>query len=342
MPATDAVADDLPNLDVLRSLAVLLVVLDHAIELVAVKTGRQVAAEVFALGRLGVVLFFVHTSFVLMRSLERLHVHRRHLLLRFYVRRAFRIYPLSVATVLFVLLARVPDMPWNAYREPGLRDVVSNLALTMNLSHSAPVLLPLWSLPLEVQMYVILPLAFLAVRGPRGILVASLLWVASILLGLAQSEVWHRVFLLQFGPCFMAGVLAYALSRTTSPVVPSMAWPAGLVALAAAYVGLQHGTDRLHPPALAWGASLAVALAIPLCRGIGPGWLARASNQLARYSYGVYLTHCIAIWAGFFALPRAPLALRLLVCLAVLVALPLASYRFVEEPLIKIGRRLSR
>ena len=59
------------NLDCLRAIAVLLVVVDH---FVATLAGRYSPVCEFgeALGRLGVIAFFVHTSLVLMLSQERL------------------------------------------------------------------------------------------------------------------------------------------------------------------------------------------------------------------------------------------------------------------------------
>src|SRR5467141_1625933 len=88
------------NLDVLRAIAVLLVLLDH----VAFFSGapESVKGPFFVLGHAGVVIFFVHTSLVLMRSLERTQARGLKGWLRardFYMRRAFRIYPLAITTV---------------------------------------------------------------------------------------------------------------------------------------------------------------------------------------------------------------------------------------------------
>ena len=65
-----AAPEELPNLDILRSLAVMLVLADHAMELVGIKTGRSFHPTDYALGRIGVILFFVHTSFVLMANVR--------------------------------------------------------------------------------------------------------------------------------------------------------------------------------------------------------------------------------------------------------------------------------
>jgi peptidoglycan/LPS O-acetylase OafA/YrhL len=82
-----------PNLDFLRSLAVLLV-LGSQISLAFGLPWEGTATA--AAGHLGVLLFFIHTSLVLMMSLARLKKSQGGLAARFYIRRAFRIYPLAI------------------------------------------------------------------------------------------------------------------------------------------------------------------------------------------------------------------------------------------------------
>jgi peptidoglycan/LPS O-acetylase OafA/YrhL len=90
-----------PNLDFLRSLAVSLVITDHALLFAGI---RQIGPfSTTWLGGAGVYLFFVHTTAVLMWSLE-----RNSGLLAFYVRRALRIYPLAIATLLAGIVLRLP------------------------------------------------------------------------------------------------------------------------------------------------------------------------------------------------------------------------------------------
>ena len=60
-------------------------------------------------GRLGVLIFFVHTSLVLMLSMERGKLRSKELYLNFYIRRIFRIYPLSIVAVLMVITFELPE-----------------------------------------------------------------------------------------------------------------------------------------------------------------------------------------------------------------------------------------
>lgn len=149
------------NLDLLRALAVMAVFFAH---LSGVLHNRSWGS----LGRFGVILFFVHTSFVLMASLERLDKpdeSARSLAYAFWIRRFFRIYPLSVLFVVLVPIFHIPSDPGLIYAWNGIKGFFSNLTLTQNLTYSGDILSPLWSLPLEVQMYLLLPFAYFAIRG---------------------------------------------------------------------------------------------------------------------------------------------------------------------------------
>lgn len=152
------------NLDLLRAFAVLCVYAGHLVTALGL-------ARMGSLGRFGVVMFFIHTSLVLMQSLDRLEVvaqGKRQLLGAFWVRRFFPIYPLSVLVVLGVALWHVPPDPGAAYQWIGVRAFVANLLLMQNLTTAPDSLSPLWSLPLEVQMYLVLPFVHLLLRGRRS------------------------------------------------------------------------------------------------------------------------------------------------------------------------------
>jgi peptidoglycan/LPS O-acetylase OafA/YrhL len=100
------VAVDNSNLDLLRTLAVCDVVGFHL--LLFFKKGNL--GSIWAIGRWGVLLFFIHTSLVLMLSLERQEqkLAGTNIFWPFYIRRIFRILPLSmlVVTLIGILICR--------------------------------------------------------------------------------------------------------------------------------------------------------------------------------------------------------------------------------------------
>src|SRR3974377_2116998 len=91
----------LPNLDFVRAVAVLSVVVSHT--LVAFRVLIIGNWWVGWIGVVGVFVFFVHTSLVLMWSLGR----KQHAL-DFYIRRVFRIYPLAMLAIAVTLLFHAP------------------------------------------------------------------------------------------------------------------------------------------------------------------------------------------------------------------------------------------
>ncbi|MEO6209860.1 MAG: acyltransferase [Gemmatimonadaceae bacterium] len=329
------------NLDVLRAVAVLSVLLFH------ISRALGYHKELDPLGRAGVLLFFVHTSLVLMGSLERSGA-RGSWVSEFYLRRAFRIYPLAIVTVLAVVAVGIPQtVPVVhhpvAYAPAPLFVVVANLLLVQNLAGVGNVLGVLWSLPLEVQMYVLLPLCFLAARrGPRWI-VAGILVTVPLGLLLQRGSIpgiW-RLSILQFIPCFLSGVLAYGiLARGPKRARAAAAlWLPLLLACIAVFFAL---ADRINFFVAEWIFCLGVASLIPLVDTLPESRLTRAAGTIALYSYGIYLTHQIAFWVGFNVFSARSDAVQWLTTTALVVLLPFVAYHLVEKPFIELGKRFAR
>ena len=177
-----------PNLDLLRTVAVLCVFVSHLLFVFGVRSFGS-------LGHVGVILFFVHTSFVLMGSLERLQLDggsNWQLVTGFWCRRFFRIYPLSILFVVLIAMFSIPAEPGAVYGWIGWRAFFSNLALTQNLTYDKNILGVLWTLPLEVQMYVMLPALYFVVRGRRRYLSLGL-WAVSVVLALVIPAISERL-----------------------------------------------------------------------------------------------------------------------------------------------------
>jgi peptidoglycan/LPS O-acetylase OafA/YrhL len=128
-----------PNLDFLRATAVLTVFLAHLLIGLGVKPREEVGAA-------GVLIFFVHTSLVLMMSLSRLESRGESLVKAFYIRRFFRIYPLAVVCVATIVIFHLPRAPWWPQPPLSLSTIVATLTLTTNLVYKDVVTSPFWSL----------------------------------------------------------------------------------------------------------------------------------------------------------------------------------------------------
>ncbi|RYH15749.1 MAG: hypothetical protein EON54_28565, partial [Alcaligenaceae bacterium] len=132
-------------------------------------------------------MFFVHTTLVRLMSLECSGSAAGP----FFVRRFFRIYPLYIVAVLFF-----EGLVWLGGRPVNFNALMSNLLLVQNITGDRSMPDPLWTLPYEVQMYLLLPTLYALARSAQSMLWAWLLF-ALALAALAGDE------LLQFVPCFL-------------------------------------------------------------------------------------------------------------------------------------------
>jgi peptidoglycan/LPS O-acetylase OafA/YrhL len=334
------------NLDFLRAVAVLLVFITH---LYGIYTGKGVKWDFFwHLGQLGVLMFFVHTCLVLMWSLERSGLNGWRVFAPFYLRRTLRLYPLSVVCV---LIAYCIDARWSPV------NLWPNLTLTQNLFFAdkpiiPPTLTPLWSLPLEVQMYIVLPILFLVLRN-QSMKLLAFFWTVSIPMALLQPGWGERFEIFKYAPCFLGGVIAWHLMRARDTArFAGWLWP---LSIAAASLAWLTATQTYLPLHIA-GFGLCLGLAIPLFREIPWSKVKTASRITARYSYSIYLSH-FPIMVYVFSDPRDPrfkiirqlpsmkhlsrtIHFALFLLLSVLA--PLVLYHLIEKPGIRLGHKLAR
>jgi peptidoglycan/LPS O-acetylase OafA/YrhL len=319
MPSATTKSSLIPNLDLLRACAVLFVLADHILFSLGVRWISTTDME--WLGRLGVLFFFVHTCCVLMNSMER---HKgQGLIWRFFVRRAFRIYPLSIVAV---LLAMIPP------HEPALRTAqwLSNLALMQNLTFSPDAFGTLWSLPLEVQMYFFLPFIFLWMRHSKSLWPLLGLFAISIPLALWQPHHVARATVLAFVPAFLPGVIAYWLFRQQLQRLPGWGVPILIGLITVAF--LRHPGWSFP----AWAACLALGVTIPLFRQISIPQVNRITFEVAKYSYGIYLSHSLLqVWMH-------PTWMTLPLYLLLMAAASVAAYHAIEYPFIRLGQHFTR
>lgn len=326
------------NLDLLRAIAVLLVLAQHLCKRMNIESFAGMPTSSW--GWFGVLLFFVHTCLVLMYSMERRPLTGWPLLKNFAIRRLFRIYPLSILAVVTALMLHL-DSDINGIHGlshgpfPGIASVASNLLLVQNLTYAKSIVNVLWSLPFELQMYGLLPLFFLWIHkkgtGSKSLLWPLLaIWIASVGAAVLQPRIHGlgRLSILAFIPNFLPGVIAYTLPHRAR--IASFFWPLFIISLVVAFA-------RRPSFSTGWVLCLILGLMIPLFREIQVRWLRSISNRIATYSYGIYLSHQFCLWIVFGPLASHTPALRICVLMGTLVALPILLYHGIEKPMIKIG-----
>ncbi|MGE5110012.1 MAG: acyltransferase family protein [Acidobacteriaceae bacterium] len=314
------------NLDLLRGVAVLCVFVSHIIQYLT-------NWKSWSLGHGGVLLFFVHTSLVLMYSLERQGESR--LWQRFMLRRIFRIFPLSILAVLTYISLQIPSIVYYhtaIFEHLSAADLISNLTLTQNLFSIESVPAALWSLPYELQMYLLLPLVFLVMRKSSSIDAISI-WLVSVALSALVMAVAPRPFasFFQYVPCFMSGPFAYAL-RNHPKIFPYWFFPATL----ALFVGLYCAAPADFV-AVQWPLCIGLGYVLASTRQIPSGVISVAAAWIAKYSFGIYLFHMVSL---VLFLPRFGVA-GIVPSTLFTALIAWVAYIAVEHPFISLGNIVS-
>lgn len=173
-----------PDIDGLRAIAILSVVLFHAFP------------QGLRGGFVGVDVFFVISGFLITGIIDREIREQRFTLLRFYARRARRIFPALIVVLVSVMVAGAILLLPGEYRQLGLHvaggvGFVENIILYresgyFDTASEVKPLLHLWSLAVEEQFYFLFPLLFLMLRGAanRRFGLLTMLAIASFLTGL--------------------------------------------------------------------------------------------------------------------------------------------------------------
>ena len=340
------------NLDLLRSFAVMLVVGFH---LAKFFNWRFEKFRVTDFGLLGVMLFFVHTTLVLMFSLERQSAgSSTSLFVPFMVRRCFRIYPLAILVVTFVFLFHIPsDLQFGRFNllHPSAGNFLANLLLIQNVTLQKANPGILWSLPLELQMYLVLPALFLfasRVKSSWGMIAfwwcAVALWFAAgfstgmlpLSEGGIRSPMEALLKFTRFAPCFLPGIVAYKLWRQPR-LFPASYWPVFLALCCATFLWLSGS----QPIETGWFICFTIGLGVCFFREMRENPFTRLTKRIARYSYGIYLLHYFAIWIGFVVCRSLNVGLQIAIFAAALVSLSVFLYHTVEAPLIAAGVKVS-
>jgi peptidoglycan/LPS O-acetylase OafA/YrhL len=283
------------NLDILRAVAVLVVLVAHCLP----ASPSQKAA-----GHYAVLIFFVHTALVLLFSIVR-QLGAPGVARRFYIQRAFRIYPLSVLCVLASLAFRI-SWPEHVFTPRSGLSIADNLLLVQNfLRERRSISAPLWSLSFEVQMYTVLPAVFwfLRGRGMRGALSLAAVSLALPVVEALASPFPGRLITIYF-PCFISGALAY--SRYGTPGGGSLG-DCGRSSIAA--LGMVYWGSGQSVPC-EWLVCMAMGLVVPVFREVPSNLVSKEAGLVARYSYGIYLSHALILWLCFQRLPAFSMAAR--------------------------------
>lgn len=333
-----------PEIDGLRAVAVVPVVLFHA------------GLPGFSGGYIGVDIFFVISGYLITNLIFQDIVESRFRIFDFYERRARRILP----TLVLVMLASAPFayfwMPPGELKDFGQSVAAasffaSNILFWIESGYFDSVaelkpLLHTWSLAVEEQFYIALPLVLMlayVLAARRGVATAvALLCVSSVAwMSHAMDAFPAANFYLIASRFWELGVggLAALLFGIASPSVGAEALSlAGFGLIASGFVLI----DRSTPFPSAWAALPVFGAVLILAAGscstiVGRILSSRPLVRIGMISYSLYLWHfSLFAFARIRLLhPPEPWVIGLLIILSVVLAV--LTWTFIETPFRRRG-----
>ncbi len=294
----------MPELDVLRGIAVLGVVLLHAFSWQYGSSSFGPWSGKFLVvarhGWTGVNLFFVLSGFlitgILLDSKEKPHFYRR-----FYTRRALRILPAYYALLILLLLLRASSPAFVGLSFLYLANVTELFGVASGYG-------PLWSLAVEEHFYILWPAVVRKVTMRRLALVSASLVVLVPLMRALYFALGHKAGLDRYtwlvADGLAAGSLLAVVLRTS--VSRKQVWKLCWILMAsAAALGLAGRPFGIGMRNRLLGAGLQYTMVNAWCAGILLLFLLAGTSAARRYvhisvlrflgylSYGLYLDHML-------------------------------------------------
>lgn len=202
-------------------------------------------------------------------------------------------------------------------------------------------------------MYLMLPLLYFLLRN-RPIFYTVMMWAVSVVFAIKLSDLGQRYVILLYVPCFLGGVLAWRLIRKRDyRRLPGWTWPIAIGVVSATWFASIPATYELSIALF----GVCLGLVIPLFREIRSSKVRLAAKLVARYSYGIYLSHFpIMIYIlgdsywpnrAFKYIPRMPQIVHyarpidLILVTGLTAGASVLLYHGIEKPGIQLGRRLA-
>jgi peptidoglycan/LPS O-acetylase OafA/YrhL len=135
-------------------------------------------------------------------------------------------------------------------------------------------------------------------------------------------------------PDFLPGVIAYVGFRTRKETLPSWLLP---IMLAAMCLLCASFPDQRAD----WILCLALGLSLPSFRQLQNAAAKKLTHVLAKYSYGIYLTHPFGIVIGMYLLKNQPTWVQVGTALLTTAVFSVTAYHLIENPFIRMGTRIA-
>jgi peptidoglycan/LPS O-acetylase OafA/YrhL len=344
------------SLDGLRGIAVILVFLEHVTGNIFPENSWINFGDAH-MGRSGVYLFFILSSFLLTRQLLRPNIalNSFSFWLNYASRRILRIYPLYILVLLCYLV--FPSFQFD------FSDFIQHILLLEGRNH-------FWSIPVEVKYYLLLPLiAFLFhfILG-KNLKVAVLILVGLILITSLTQEAIVSQFVLEprlsIVPnlsIFLLGSLAailhakilelnFAQKRVFRQVMEASAWLSGFmlflsfrtVLSQAVWMGIfGSAMPSFETGHWFYGVQAGFWTIFMISHIHGQGWMSRLLSLAplrfaGMISFGIYLWHIAVMGYLKTHLDFLPELIQTLAIAVGTILISIATYRCIERPFMRI------
>ena len=320
-------------------------------------------------GGAAVTFFFVHSGFVLALSLyshfQKMGTHHPLILcFSFYLRRIFRLFPVIIVSVgcyaifqyyFWHPLESPPASSWvNGLLKSSISsgNVISNILL---LKHD--IVKFSWSLQVEWQLSVMMPLIFFVITRDKWLLAIALLLYMLAYMDNPSPRLTHS-YIESWFYCFLMGALSTTMPSRFKGMLPSSEKKVIFIFMGCLLVLIWARIliKPIQAAVVLEGVAAAILVFITyyccpdiinkLCTKRVALYFGRISYSLYMFSgLSIYLAAMIVLWLfGPSVLRMDGLLLNLCVALAsVLIVVPLShlSYKIVEAPFQDIGKKLS-
>lgn len=336
----------LDYLDSIRGLAALLVVVSHIFETYIKHNPANYSKlvtlfELVEPGRIGVIVFFLTSGFVIPWSLK---LNAEHALKNFVIRRFFRLYPAYWFSIIVAVIVGI-GVGVNII---SVEQTLMNFTMIQKFLGVESVIGAYWTLHLELVFYVLCAVLFtlgLLHKNHYLIMLTILFCLCSV--GVAALRYYSQIKVPIIMPLGLAIMFYGALLRNyfiekqtelTKPLIFLTVFYFSALLIADHFYYVDGWLKWFLTHVMAFSTFFLLVTKVKLHQAI--------AVYLGRVSYSLYLLHAMVIGVAFevfgdFAYSGVGFVVTLITIIGASILCADLSYRFIEKPGVELARKIT-